>query len=201
MFLERYRTALRRVKVSKDALAKREHPPNGGNNPQNRFALLEDDDPPMDPFEAFISEEVRAKCHILLHQPPPTRRKRGGRGIGKKSRTKSDESLEDIQTLQDLAVEVTPVTPPSSSPSSPSPRSTSTISLSAPSSPVVAPHMPQLGSANISIPVSPGTTTQIHGSLGSELVASPPMSSEKDFNHLLQLSVYIHVIRSSFAEV
>ena len=65
MFLERYRTALRRVKVSKDALAKQEHPPNGGNSPQNRFALLEDNDSPMDPFEAFISEEARSKCHNL----------------------------------------------------------------------------------------------------------------------------------------
>jgi len=36
MILERYRTALRRVKVSKDALAKREHSSNGGNNPQKR---------------------------------------------------------------------------------------------------------------------------------------------------------------------
>ena len=133
MFLERYRTALRRVKVSKDARGKREHPRNGGNSPQHRFALLEDDDPPTDPFEAFISDDVRSKCHYLRHQPPPTRRKRGGRGIGKKSRTKTDESLEDIQTLQDLAVEIVPITPSSSSPSSPSPRSASTISLSAPS--------------------------------------------------------------------
>jgi len=133
---------------------------------------LEDDDPPMDPFEAFISEEVRAKYHNLLHQPPPMRGKRGGRGVGKTGKTKNDERLEDIQTLQDLAVEVTPATPPSPSPSSP----------------VVALHVfdptPQLGSANISIPADPSAWIAKF-----RLVASPPVSSEKAFNHLLQLGV------------
>ena len=70
---------------------------------------------------------------------------------------------------------------------------TSFISLPTPPSmsvvtPPITDLMPQLGSANISIPVSPGAITQIHGSLNSELVASPPVSS-KDFNHLIQLSV------------